>query len=120
MNDGETAASSATYRKATNMLADELDIEPKHSTRPSRDFERTVDQVSDELRRRARRYYRRGIQRGFIAACNQMLSGQLEFKDKELHLHSKKVRITVNLRYGSGDDKVRETFIFSPKKLDFE
>ena len=36
-------ASSKTYRRATNLLADELDIEPDHTDRPSEDYINAVD-----------------------------------------------------------------------------
>ena len=113
-------ASSKTYRRATNLLADELDIEPDHTDRPSEDYINAVDLVGDKLRERARKYYRLGIRRGFIAACDRMLRGDLSLDGDTLHLSDGGVTITVKVRYAPDDRKRRQSFKFTSIELEFE
>ena len=119
MADTPVAASSKTYRAAINLLTDELDIEPMHTRRPSTDYRRAVDLVGDELRDRARKYYRLGIRRGFIAACNRMLKGDLELEGKTLWLHRSRVTVKVEIRHAPGDEKRPDSFQFSQGELEF-
>ena len=120
MEDSPIAASSKTYRAATNLLADELDIEPGHTSRPKADYERAVDHVGDRLRKRARKYYRLGIRRGFIAACNRMLKGDLRLKGDTLWLYKAHVTVKVNVSYAPGDERERDSFRFTMSELEFD
>ena len=120
MEDTPVAASSKTYRAATNLLADELGIETEHTSRPSADYQRTVDHVGDEHRKRARKYHRLGIKRGFIAACNRMLNGDLKLVGDTLWLHESPVTVEINVRYSPDDDKDRDSFTFTQSGLEFD
>ena len=44
-------ASSKTYRHATNLLADELDIEPDYTDRASEDYLRALDLLGEQHRK---------------------------------------------------------------------
>ena len=113
-------ASSKTYRRATNLLANELDIEPDHTDRPSEDYLRALDLAGDKLREQARRYYRLGVRRGLIAACDRMLQGDLTLDGDTLRLSTSDVTVIVKIRYALDDDKKRESFKFTPAELKFE
>ena len=113
-------ASSKTYRHATNLLADELDVEPDHTDRPSEDYSRAVDLVGDKLRERARKYYRLGIRRGFIDACDRMLQGDLTLDGDTLWLSGGGITVSVKVRLAPDDDKQSESFKFRPSQLEFK
>ena len=120
MANREAEASSKTYRRAINILADELDIEPDHSERPSQDYLRAVNLLGDKLRERARKYYRLGIRRGLIVACDRLLEGELEFDGDTLWLPKAGVAVKVKLRYAPDDDKDPDSFRFTPSELEFD
>ena len=120
MSNREAEASSKTYRHAINILADELDIEPDHSDRPSQDYQRAVDVLGDKLRERARKYYRLGIRRGLIVACDRMLEGKLTLDGDTLRLPNAGVTVRVKVRYAPDDDKESESFKFTPSELEFD
>lgn len=120
MSNPAAEASSKTYRHATNLLADELDIEPDHTDRPSEDYLRALDLVGDKLRARARKYYRLGVRRGLIAACDRMLQGDLTLDGDTLRLSEGGVTVTVKVRYAPDDNKKRQSFKFTPAELEFE
>lgn len=113
-------ASSKTYRKAVNILAEEFDIEPDHSDRPSQDYRHAVDLVGDKLRERARNYYRLGIRRGLIVGCERMLEGDLTLDGDTLWLLKDGVAVKVKIRYDPADDKESDSFRFTPSELEFD
>ncbi|MCY4143249.1 MAG: hypothetical protein OXG08_06120 [Gammaproteobacteria bacterium] len=113
-------ASSKTYRKATNLLAEELDIELLHSKYPSKDFEQAVKLVGEEIRHVASKFYRIGIRRGYIKACDDVLAGQLKLENQELTLESNKVSLQIKVRFHKDDERSRFTYEFLPNELHFE
>ena len=120
MPNREAGASSKTYRHAINILADELDIEPVHSDRPSQDYLHAVELLGDKLREHARKYYRLGIRRGLIVACDRMLEGKLTLEGDTLWLPNAGVTVKVKIRYAPGDDKESDSFRFTPSQLEFD
>ncbi len=111
-------AASATYRKAVNKIADALQIEPLHTRYPSEDLDFHADQIDEESKNRALKMYRKGLRRGFINACDAILKGDLELKDKTLYA-PKKVAISVKIKFKS--EKWRsEEFVFTAKELEFK
>ncbi len=58
-------ASSATDRKATNILAEAIRVPVIHTTFPSEDFEAIAALIHKRSRKRALKWYRNGIRRGF-------------------------------------------------------
>ena len=120
VSNREAEASSKTYRHAINVLADELDIEPDHSGRPSQDYLRAVELLGDKLREHARKYYRLGIRRGLIVACDRMLEGELVLEGDTLRLPNTGVTVKVKVRYAPEDDKKSDSFKFTPSQLEFD
>ena len=112
------AASSATYRKAVNKVAKVLKEQPNHSRYPSDDFEEMVELIDEKSRDRAIQWYKRGVRRGFIEACDAMLDGQLELKNNILYcLNNVEISVRVKFR-GEKWEKMR--IEFSAKDLGFE
>lgn len=120
MSSREAQASSKTYRHAVNILADELDVEPDHTDSPSEDYLRAVEVVGDKLRERARKYYRLGMRRGLIAACNKVLEGELTLDGDTLWMPNAGMTVKVKIRYAPGDDKESHSFRFTPSELEFD
>ncbi|KEZ69277.1 hypothetical protein AAY86_15090 [Pseudomonas amygdali pv. tabaci str. ATCC 11528] len=112
------AASSATYRKAVNRVAEALREPPNHSRYPSEDFEEIVDLIDEKSRDRAIQWYERGVRRGFIEATNAMLDGQLELKNNTLYCPSN-VEISVRVKF-RGEEWHKMRIKFTAKDLDFE
>jgi hypothetical protein len=112
------AASSATYRKATNKLAKAIRISPKHSSYPSGDFEAVTGLIDQKSRGRALKWYKRGIRLGFIEACNALLDGRLEFKNGTLYCPNK---FTVSRKMRFRGQAMHELhFKFKAEDLDFK
>jgi len=110
-------ASSATYRKAVNKIAQEL-REPAHHTKfPSDDFDAIADLIDPQSRKRALEWYKRGIRRGFIEACDAVLDGQLKLKNKTL-LCPPKVTISIRVKF-KGQRWAKKTFTFEASELEF-
>jgi hypothetical protein len=112
------SAASPTYRKAVNKIADALQIDPLHTKYPSEDLDFHVDQIDEKSKDRALKMYRKGLKRGFINACDAILEGDLEIKDKTLYA-PKKVTISVKIKF-KGEKWRSEEFVFSSKELGFE
>lgn len=70
-------ASSATYRKATNMMAKQLRIDPEHTEYPSDDFKEMADLIPEKVREKALQWYKMGIKRGLAKATDMMLEGKI-------------------------------------------
>jgi hypothetical protein len=112
------AAASATYRKATNRVAKKIRVRPKHTRYPSDDFDAVADLIDVKTQKRALQWYKRGIRRGFIEACDALLDGRLELKAGSLYCPSKLV-ISVRTRFRGSDWKKR-VFKFKSGDFDFE
>ncbi|UXJ50876.1 hypothetical protein [Pseudomonas citronellolis] len=111
------AASSATYRKAVNKITKVLREPANHSRYPSEDFEEVVDLIDEKSRDRAMQWYKRGLRRGFIEACDAMLDGQLKLKNNTLYCPSN-VEISVRVKF-RGEEWEGKKFNFSAKDLEF-
>jgi len=111
-------ASGATYRKVVNRVAKMLKEPPNHSKYPSDDFEAIADRIDEKARKRALEWYRRGIRRGFIEACDAMLDGQLKLKGSTLRCPSEVV-ISVRVKF-RGEKWQKKQFTFSAEDLEFE
>ena len=114
-----TAASSATYRKATNRVARTLGEEPEHTQYPSEDFEAITDLIDPKSRERALEWYERGIRRGLIQACNAMLRGDLELNDKTLYCPADGITASVRVKF-RGERWTQEEFAFTAEELGFK
>ena len=119
-NSNEIAASSKTYRKATNLLAGTLGMEPQHSSSPKNDYEETLGKIDPAFEKFAWKGYRRGVRRGFIAACDALLKkdGELTFDDNVLVFNKPFFEITVSIRYRGNVPKKRK-IRFKPEDLQF-
>jgi len=116
------AAASATYRKAVNAIGDALGVEPQHGDTPSDDLEIYADLIEEKSKERAIEWYRRGLKRGFINACDAMLRGNLQLKQKILILNTKSNKtseISVKVKF-RGEDWESKTFVFSADELEFK
>lgn len=111
-------ASSATYRKVVNRIATTLRQPAKHTRYPSDDFEAVAGRIDPESRQRALEWYRRGIRRGFIEACDALLDGQLQLKGRTLH-SPPSVVISMRVRF-RGERWRQQRFDFSAAELDFK
>ena len=111
-------ASSATYRKAVNKVAEVLRIDPNHTRYPSEDFEAISDVIDEKSRERALEWYRRGLRRGFEEACDAIVDGELEFKNKTLYCPSEVV-ISVRVKF-RGIPRQEKEFTFSADDLGFK
>ncbi len=111
-------ASSATYRKVVNRLAQELREPAVHTRYPSDDFQALAKAIDPVSRKRALRWYKRGIRRGFIEACDAILDRQLKLKKNVLRCPPK-VSIFVKVRF-AGQRWSRMNFRFDAEDLDFE
>ena len=115
--DPECAA-PATYRKCVNRVARTLREPAQHTGYPSDDLEAVIDLIDVKSRERALEWYRRGIRRGFIEACDALLDGQLEMKEGTLYCPSDVV-ISVRVKF-RGEPWERRTFEFTADELEFK
>jgi len=112
------ASASATYRKAVNTIADALRIDPQHTRYPSEDLDLHAELIDEKSKERALEWYRRGLRRGFINACDAILEGDLELKGNTLYA-PKKIVISVRVRF-KGDKRRDKEFVFSSEELGFK
>ena len=112
------AVASATYRKAVNKISDALRINPQHTKYPSEDLETNSELIDGQSKERAMEWYRRGLRRGFINACDAILEGNLELKNSTLY-SPEKIVISVRARF-KGNKKQDKEFTFSSEELGFK
>ncbi len=89
----EAAASSRTYRKASNLLARETRVGVQHTRRPHEDFVDMVERVRTRMDEKALTWYRRGIVRGITYAADRVLDGTITLQNGTL-----RARRSFNLR----------------------
>ena len=78
-------AASATYRKATNEVAQRLlKSEPVHTKSPSKDFQEVLDLAEAKVDEKALEWYRRGLVRGLTKATDWILDGTISYKSSKL------------------------------------
>lgn len=109
---------SATYRKAVNRVAKALRVDPDHTRYPSEDLETIADLIDEKSKERALKWYRLGLRRGFIEACDAVLEGELELKESTLFC-PQEVIISVRIRFKGGPQEDRD-FSFTAKELGFK
>jgi hypothetical protein len=113
------AASSATYRTAVNKVARSLREPAEHGPYPSEDFEAITDLIDPKSRERALEWYKRGIRRGLIQACNAMLRGELELKGSTLYCPADGLAVSVRVKF-IGEPWEQQKFEFPADELDFK
>ena len=139
------AASSATYRKVNNALADAVGVEPNHTQYPSGDFERLAKSSKKRMKslekdlanankrikalkkglakadkKRLLESYKEGLRRGYITACDSLINpdGELSLKGGELFCDSKHIKIRARMKVDR--EWHVKTFDFHRKELEFE
>lgn len=104
-----------------------MGIEPKHTKYPKDDFEELVELVDaheltdpDAVKRRMIRWYKRGIRRGYIRACDAIIDpkGELSLQGGNLYCDSESVKIRVRIKIDGTWHK--RTFKFGREDLEFE
>lgn len=111
-------ASSSTYRKVVNKVAKVLRVDPSHTRYPSEDFEVISDIIDEKSRERALAWYRRGLRRGFEEACDAIVDGSLELKNKTLYCPPEVV-ISVRIKFRGIPSKDKE-FVFAADDFGFK
>ena len=129
--DSGAAASSKTYRKVVNQLSEAIGQEPEHTNSPLEDFEGLVGEIAEladqaerfdqrAVRKRLINWYKRGIRRGYITACDALIrpEGELSLKEDTLFFNAASTTIRVRMKI---DGKwIRKKFQFSSEDLEFE
>lgn len=123
-------SSAKTYRKTVNMLSDALGIDRKHTQYPKDDFEGLVKRVKertdkertdpDAIKKQLIGWYKRGIRRGYIRACDAIIdpNGELALRGDVLHCNSDSIKVRVRFKI---DGKWhRKAFTFSSEDLEFK
>src|ERR1035437_8581358 len=75
------AAASATYRKATNVVAQRLKVKADHTEFPKEDFFRHVGLIEPKSRARAMKFYDLGVRRGVKKATDWFADGTIKYQD---------------------------------------
>lgn len=72
---------SATYRKASNAIAERLKVNPDHSEFPEEDFFRIVGLIDPNSTARAIKFYDIGVRRGLKQATDWFADGTIKYRD---------------------------------------
>ena len=112
MRNSPVSASSATYRKAVNGLAEALDQEPNHSSRPSLDFEAALEGIPEAIKQKAIEWYVRGIKRGMAKATDLMAEKKIYVQDGTVYA-PKTIKVKVRTKFSSGEWEQREVVVQS-------
>lgn len=118
MSNSPVSASSATYRKAVNGIAEALDQEPNHSSDPSLDFESALESIPDAIKQRAIDWYIRGIKRGMAKATDLMAEQKIYVQDGTVYAPTK-IKIKVRTKLSGGEWERREVVVES-REIGFE
>ena len=129
--DSGAKASSRTYRKVVNQLSYAIGQEPEHTNFPREDFEGLVGEIAElanqaerfdqsVVRRRLINWYKRGIRRGYITACDALIQPEGELSLKEDTLFFNTASTTIQVRMKIDGEWIRKEFQFSSKDLEFE
>lgn len=111
-------AASATYRKATSMLADAINIDPESSDYPSEDFQDIVEQIPEQMKEKALKWYEMGIKMGIRKATNFIIDGKIEMKDGILY-SPKTLKVNVKTKF-AGEDWEKQSFKIKAEEIGFE
>jgi hypothetical protein len=74
------AAASATYRTATNVVAQRLKVRADHTDFPKEDFLRQVGLIEPKSRERAMKFYDLGVRRGVKQATDWFADGTIKYQ----------------------------------------
>lgn len=118
MSNSSISASSATYRKAVNGIAEALDQEPKHSRYPSLDLEVALEGIPEAIKQKALEWYVRGIKRGMAKATDLMAEQEIYIKNGTVFA-PKTINIKVRTKL-SGRDWERREVIVKSNEIGFE
>ena len=111
-------AASATYRKATNLVAKKLKVDPDHSEYPSDDFKELTELIPDKIKKKALKWYRMGIRRGFIKATDMMLDEKIYFEKDAVYCPDS-FEVKVKTKF-SGEKWVRRKIAIKAKDIGFK
>lgn len=111
-------AASATYRKATNAIADTIGVNPEHTGYPKEDFEEIINKLDGNLNEVALKFYRLGLRRGMIKATDMVVDGTLKY-DKGILECPGDIEVKVKIKMPNEDIK-KKKFTFKPKSIGFE
>uniref|UniRef100_E6PQH2 Uncharacterized protein n=1 Tax=mine drainage metagenome TaxID=410659 RepID=E6PQH2_9ZZZZ len=118
MSNSPISAASATYRKAVNGIAEALDQEPNHSSRPSLDFEAALEGIPDAIKSRAIEWYIRGIKRGMAKATDLMAEQKIYVQEGTVYA-PKTIKVKVRTKL-SGGEWERQEIIVKSNEIGFE
>ena len=110
-------AASATYRKATQAVADSIGIEAEHSKWPSEDFEQIIESLEGNTQKLALKFYRLGLRRGLIKATDWVVDGPLNYKAGTLYAPNE-LEVKIRVRLPNNVWK-KKRFKFKHKELGF-
>lgn len=103
MSKTPVGASSATYRKAVNSIAEVFDLEPSHSRYPSFDLEAAIEAIPDAMKEQAIEWYIRGIKRGMAKATDLMAEGNIYVQEDGTVRAPAKMEVKVRTKVRGGD-----------------
>jgi hypothetical protein len=109
-------ASSKTYTKVNKKIATAIGKRAPHTGRPSVDFELILGESPAHSKKRALRYYERGLQRGLIEAGKAILDGRIKIRNGKIRCRSRKLVIAREFRFSNGTRAGRK-FRFDPEAL---
>jgi len=118
MSNSPISAASATYRKAVNGIAEALDQEPNHSSRPSLDFEAALEGIPEAIKLRAIEWYIRGIKRGMAKATDLMAEQKIYVQEGTVYA-PKTIKVKVRTKL-SGGAWERQEIIVKSNEIGFE
>ena len=116
-NEGVKAA-SATYRKATNAIADTIGTEPEHTGYPKEDFEKIIGELDGNANEIALKFYRLGLRRGMIKATDWVVDGTFKYDNGTLECPAA-IEVKVKIKMPNEEVK-KKKFTFKPKSIGFE
>ncbi|WP_263080163.1 hypothetical protein [Endozoicomonas sp. Mp262] len=102
MSNSPIAAASATYRKATNKIAEAAKLEPRHTANPSDDFLEIVEDMSDAMKTKALDWYERGIKRGMKKATDLMLDGKI-YREENIVYAPEEIAVKARIKFSGGE-----------------
>jgi hypothetical protein len=118
MSNSPISVASATYRKAVNGIAEALDQEPNHSSRPSLDFETALEGIPEAIKSRAIEWYIRGIKRGMAKATDLMAEQKIYIQGDTVYA-PKTIKVKVRTKI-SGGEWERQEIIVKSNEIGFE
>ncbi|CAJ3456006.1 Uncharacterised protein [Burkholderia pseudomallei] len=112
-------ASSATYRKVVNALAEKvLDQDPRHTRYPSQDFELLLDEIPEAMKAKALEWYERGIKRGMARATDLMASGKITLENGTVYAPAE-IQVRVKTKFRGEEWESRE-FTVDAEEIGFK